>query len=76
MGLGGVLDSQAAEEKLVRLGILVGLLDGVSHVVFLGEEAPGSQDDDRQAVILARHPAEVFRGEFRHAVDVARLERL
>ena len=57
MGFGRVLDGEAAEQELVGLGVLARLRDGVRHVVLLGEEPRGAQDDDRQPVQLvnSRH---------------------
>ncbi len=66
-----VLDGEAAEQQLVRLGVGVGLRDRMRHVVGLGKEAGGAQSDERQAVPLVGQAAEMFGRELGHAVDVA-----
>ena len=73
MGLGGILDGQPAIEELVGLDVRAGQV--AMGVVVLGEEAPGAQDDHRQAVGAAVEAAEMLGGELGRAVDVARLER-
>ena len=75
MGIGCVLDGEPAEQELVGLGVLARLDDGVRHVVFLGEEARGAQDQDRQLVQMVEQPAQLLGGALGDAVDVARLER-
>ena len=75
MRLGGILDRQPAEQELVGLGVVARLLDGVRHVVLLGEEPRGAQDHDRQLVQMVEQPAQLLGGALGDAVDVARLER-
>ena len=73
MGIGRILDGEAAIEELVGLAILAGKV--AMGVVLLGKEAAGAQDEDGEAMLVVNAPAEALRLELGRAVDVARRER-
>ena len=71
--LGHVLDVAAPVQELVHLDVRVGIaVADLVAVVALGEEAGGSKDQARQAVVPVGELAEVLRRRLRDAVDVAR----
>src|SRR3546814_8907020 len=69
---GGILDGQAAIQKLVRLEILAAR-DSM-RVVILGEKAPRAQDQRGDAMLAVSEAARLLGRELGDAIDVAGLQ--